>query len=85
MPNPSGVRRHDYHRDKLIPRYQHLHVYLRGNEEVDLRISGKHSFSMDEGYFKIFDPMGAGVVHLIERGLIGRIEISAVEDGSESR
>jgi hypothetical protein len=83
MMNPSGVQRHDYHKDELVPLEQEVRLHIRGTEEICRLISGKYSFSMDEGYFRIFDPMGAGVVESTERGLIGRIEISAVGHGWE--
>ena len=77
--NPSGVSRHEYHKDGRIPRNQVLTLRMRGGQQVSKIISGKYSFSMDEGHFKIFDTAGFGVVESIERGLIGRIEIEAAE------
>ncbi len=60
-----------------IPKGQDICLTFRGGDTLHRRIRGKYFFNMDEGYFNMVDPHGFGVVERYERGLLGRIEISA--------
>lgn len=81
MLNPNNpIIRYPYKEDKYIPKQQQIKLAIRG-EQISYSeiVSGKYRFVMDAGYFHFLDPLGAGIVKSIERGLIGKIEIGVVE------
>lgn len=65
--------------DARVPDGIALRVHVRGEERSREygSVAGRVFFHATPGYFHVVDPAGAGIVQSTERGLLGRVEISA--------
>ncbi len=61
-----------------IPAGVHVAIAIRGTRPYEETIDGRYYFRLTPSHLEIIDPAGAGVVCMFERGLVGRVEISAV-------
>ena len=74
-----------YHerRAGLIPDRMLFQIWVRGSGDVTAIHPSKIRYRMTEGFLELHDTLGAGLVQQIERGLIGRVEISALDEPEE--